>query len=70
MSQLADLLRDMAQDADLEAAWKKDKEAVMARYKLTDEEMQALRDGDVEALKRLSGIANIKANSSVKAHDG
>ncbi|MEM9304089.1 MAG: hypothetical protein AAGE01_18385 [Pseudomonadota bacterium] len=70
MSKLADLLKDMASDAALEAEWKKDREAVLDRYKLTPEERKAMVEKDVDAIKRLSGVDKVKVNSTIKAHDG
>lgn len=70
MSKLARLLNDMAQDASLEEAWRQDADAVMDRYELSPEERRALKDRDVEAIKRLSGIENVKINSTIKAYDG
>jgi len=69
MSDLTKLLQDLGQDAELCEAYIEDPERVMERYRLADEEKQAMRDKDVEKLKKLTGLENIKANGTIQCHD-
>jgi hypothetical protein len=45
--QMQKVLYELNRDPSLQAAFKADRDAVLARYKLTDEEREALRSGDV-----------------------
>jgi hypothetical protein len=70
MANLTDLLMNLGQDADLSKAWENDPNAVMARYELSDSEKQALLSGDVEELKRASGLTSLHmTNGTVRSHD-
>ena len=44
------LLDDLAADPGIQREWELDPEAVAARYSLSDEQKDALLDGDVDAL--------------------
>jgi len=68
MSQLKKLLVDLGQDAELAARYEKDPEQVMGEYGLTGEEMSAMLDRDLDKLKKLSGLDNLKSNGNVQAH--
>lgn len=69
MSKLADLLIDLGKNADLKDEYENSPKDVMARYGLTDEEMQAMLDKDLDKVKKLSGLENLKSNGNVQAYD-
>lgn len=69
MSKLADLLVDLGRNADLKDAYESDPKEVMARYGLSDEEMRAMLDKDLDKLKKLSGLDSLKSNGNVHAYD-
>lgn len=70
MSNLADFLQNMGRDAGLVEEFERDPDAVMSRFDLSDEEKKAVREGDVEAIKRMSGLENVrKTNTSVTSYD-
>ncbi len=69
MSRLAELLKELGQKADVYKAYVENPEAVMNTYGLNKEEIRAMLDQDVKTLTRLSGLDNLKTNSSVSAHD-
>lgn len=69
MSKLADLLIDLGRNADLQDEYGKDPKAVMSRYGLTEEEMKAMLDKDLEKVKKLSGLENLKSNGNIRAYD-
>lgn len=65
MSSLVDLLKDLGRDAALADEFTKDPDAVLDRYDLTDEERQAVKEGDVDAVKRLSGMSDVRTTHSI-----
>jgi len=69
MSGLKNLLLDLARDADLQDQYKLDAKAVMKRYELSDEEIRAMLDKDLERVKALTGMDNLKSNGIIVAHD-
>lgn len=69
MSKLADLLVDLGKNASLQDEYHKDPKGVMGRYGLTEEEMQAMLEKDVDRLRKLSGLDRLKSNGNVHAHD-
>lgn len=69
MSKLADLLVDLGRNASLQDEYGKDPKAVMSRYGLTDEEMQAMLDKDLDKIRKLSGVERLKSNGNVHAYD-
>lgn len=69
MSGIKQLLIDLAKDAKLQDEYKSAPEEVIQRYKLSGEEQKALLAKDVETVKRLSGLDNLKANGFILAHD-
>lgn len=71
MATLNDLLNDLGTNAELAASWEKDPEGVMAGYTLSDKEKQALLDGDVETLRKASGMESLHmTNSTISSHEG
>lgn len=70
MSKLVDFLQTMGRDAELRDEFEKDADAVMSRFELSDEEKQAIREGDLDTVKRLSGLTNVQmTHSSVNSYD-
>jgi hypothetical protein len=69
MSRLRELLVNLGKDAALHDAYVADPNAVMAEYELSAEEMAAMLAKDLDAVKQLSGMDNLKTNSSIKAYD-
>jgi predicted DNA-binding protein (UPF0251 family) len=67
---LADLLKKLGEDAALEESYRKDPEAVMDQFDLGDEEREALRSGDIEKLKRMTGLSVMSiSNGTVTSYD-
>lgn len=69
MSRITQLLKDLGKDTNLHDAYVSDPSEVMRRYGLSDEEVKAMLDKDVDKLKRLSGLDNLKSNGTVEAYD-
>lgn len=71
MSKLLDLMRKLGADAALATEYEKNKEAVIRRAGLSDEEAEALRNSDYEAIKRLTGLTDgqFATNHTVRAYD-
>ena len=71
MSNLLQLMKQLGADAGLSAEYKKDAKSVIARFKLSDEERDALLNHDFEAVKRLTGLKDgqFATNTTVKAYD-
>lgn len=71
MSNLLQLMKQLGADAALSAEYEADAKSVIARFKLTDEECDALLNQDYEAIKRLTGLKDgqFATNSTVKAYD-
>lgn len=69
MSELKQLLIDLAEDAGLQDEYEKSPRETMQRYKLSDEEIRAMLAKDLEAVKRLSGLDELKSNGHIQAHD-
>lgn len=69
MSGLRQLLVELGKSATLHDEYVAKPVAVMKRYNLTDEEIEAMLAKDLEKIKRLSGMENLKSNSTVSAYD-
>jgi hypothetical protein len=70
MATLNDLLNDLGTNAELAASWEKDPEGVMKHYTLSDDERRAMIQGDIEELKRASGLTSLRmTNGTVRSHD-
>ncbi|HSH27964.1 MAG TPA: hypothetical protein VK972_09415 [Wenzhouxiangella sp.] len=67
MSELTRLLKQLGQDAKLHDQYLADPEAVMRKRGLDKAEIQAMLDKDVDRLRKLSGLEDLKSNSTVKA---
>lgn len=70
MPSLVDLLKDLGRDAALAEEYRKDPDAVLARYELSEEERQAVKNGDADAIKRLSGLSDVHTtHGTVQSYD-
>jgi hypothetical protein len=71
MSKLLDLMKRLGKDADLEAAYKLDREGVARQAGCNDEEVQALLNKDYERISQLTGLKNgqFATNLTVKSYD-
>lgn len=69
MTGLKQLLIDLAEDAELQDQYESAPEKTMQRYKLSDEEIKAMLAKDLETIKRLSGLDELKSNGHIQAHD-
>lgn len=69
MSRLRELLVDLGKDAAVHDAYLADPKGVMARYELSDEEVEAMLAKDLEAVKRLSGMDQLESNGVINAHE-
>lgn len=70
MSRLPELLNELGRKADVYEQYQKDPTEVMKRYGLSAEEIKAMLAKDLEAVKRLSGMDNLKTNHTIRAYDG
>lgn len=69
MDNLKKLLLDLGQDAALERAYENDPDAVIAKYGLDDAAAAALKAGDLDTLRKLSGLDELHlTNSTIKAY--
>ncbi|MEN1728527.1 MAG: hypothetical protein AAGJ52_08800 [Pseudomonadota bacterium] len=69
MSELIRLLKDLGQDAKLAAAFEQDPDSVLKHYDLSDEAIKALKAGDIDAIRKLSGLDDVHmTNSTIKSH--
>lgn len=71
MSNLLDLMKQLGADAALNDEYEKDPAAVIARYKLSDEERDALLNKDYDAIRKLTGLKDgqYSTNTTIKAYD-
>jgi len=69
MSDLVRLLKDLGQDAELAAAYEKDPDSVLEKYDLSEAEIKALKAGDLEEIRKASGLEELHmTNSTIRAH--
>ncbi len=70
MSKLIDLLRALGKDGELADAYAKDPDAVLNQFELTDEERQAMLDGDLDKIRALTGQDNVHTtHKTIKIRD-
>lgn len=69
MSELTKLLKQLGQDSKLHDEYVTDPKGVMLKRGLKEEEIRAMLDKDVDKVSKLSGLDNLKSNSTVKACD-
>lgn len=64
MSELVRLLRDLGQDARLAESYEKDPDAVLKQYDLSDDEIKALKSGDLDKIREVSGLDEMHITKS------
>ena len=64
MSELVRLLKDLGQDAKLAEAYEKDPDAVLKQYDLSDAEVEALKSGDLDKIREVSGLDEVHVTKS------
>lgn len=70
MSKLVELMQQLGADAKQAEAFEKNPDAVMKEAGLSTDEMDALKSGDIERLKKETGLENLeRINSTIKAYD-
>ncbi len=71
MSKLLELMRKLGSDAALAAEYQKDREGVLRRAGLSDEERRAMLASDYRAIKTLTGLVDgqFATNHVIKAYD-
>ncbi len=69
MSSLAQLLKNLGSDPQLAESYQRDPEGTMKTAGLNDEEIQAMLNKDLEKLKELSGLDNLKSNGVIEWHE-
>jgi hypothetical protein len=69
MSDLVRLLKDLGQDASLAETYEQDPVSVLKKYDLSKEEVKALKSGDVDKIREISGLDELHmTNSTIKSH--
>ena len=71
MSNLVMLMKALGADAALADEYERDADAVIRRFHLSDAERKALLDGDLPAIRKLTGLSDgiYATNSTIKAYD-
>ncbi len=70
MQALRKLLKDLGSDAKLAAEYEDNPDAVMQARGLPEDARAAMKREDVEAVRKLSGLAEVHlSNSTIKCHD-
>lgn len=69
MAGIKELLIDLGKDAELAAEYAGNPRAVMARYRCSNDDVQAMLDKDVDKLKQASGLSKLESNGIIKAYD-
>ncbi|QKK01567.1 MAG: hypothetical protein HND55_02205 [Pseudomonadota bacterium] len=69
MSELTRLLMELGENAKLHDAYVADPKTVMQERGLTEEEIRAMLDKDLDTIRKLSGLDKLKSNSTIKACD-
>jgi hypothetical protein len=71
VSKLLELMRKLGSDAALAAEYEKDRDGVLRRAGLSDEEHKAMVGKDYAAIKRLTGLADgqYASNHIIKAYE-
>lgn len=60
MSDIVDLLKQLGQDSNLADEFARDPDQVLSRYDLSEEERDALRAGDVDKIKAITGLQDVR----------
>ncbi len=71
MTNLVRLMQALGADAALASEYARDRELVIKRFQLTDEERKALLDEDLAAIRKLTGLTDgiYVTNSTIIAYD-
>lgn len=69
MSELTRLLKQLGEDSSLHDEYVADPRGVMKERGLNEEEIRAMLDKDLDKLRELSGLEELKSNSTVSACD-
>ena len=71
MSKLLDLMKKLGRDAALAAEYEKDRDGVLRRAGLSDEEHRAMAEKDYTAIKKLTGLTDgqFASNHVIRAYD-
>lgn len=71
MSKLVNLLKDLGGDAALSGQYADNPDAVMDKYGLSADERNALKAGDLDQIKSMSGLQDVRmtTNSTIKSYD-
>lgn len=71
VSKLLDLMRRLGSDAALAEEYGRDKEAVLRREDLSEDEREAMRNSDYAAVKSLTGLKDgqFATNHIINAYD-
>lgn len=69
MSNIVTLLKQLGEDAQLAERFQTDPDAVAAEFGLNEEETAALKSGDLDTVRELSGLDKLEVtHSTVKAY--
>jgi len=60
MNKLLQMLRDIGSDANTHQQFEADQEALMNRYGLDEQEKNAVRACDIDAIKKLTGASDVR----------
>lgn len=69
MSKLKELLVELGKSPELQDEYETDPEGLMRRYGLAPDEIQAMLDKDLDRLKALTGLDNLKSNGNIHPYD-
>lgn len=69
MSELVRLLNDLGRDAQLAESYSRDPDSVLVKYDLSDAEMKAMKSGDIDQVRKASGMKELHTtNSTIKSY--
>ncbi|NKI34986.1 hypothetical protein HFP89_07395 [Wenzhouxiangella sp. XN79A] len=69
MGKLKNLLFDLGADAELARNFETDPDAVLAKYSIDEKAAEAIKAGDLDALRRFSGLDELHlTKSTIKAY--
>lgn len=69
MSELVRLLNDLGRDARLAEAYAEDPDSVLVKYDLSNAELKAMKSGDVDEVRKASGMDEVHlTNSTIKSY--
>lgn len=69
MSELTRLLEQLGEDAELQDEYVADPMKVMRDRGLSEEEIKAMLEKDLDKLRKLSGLDKLKSNGTIHACD-